>query len=111
MAVKAAEIAIDKKANDTLVLQLKDLSTIADYLVICSGDNPAQVKAIADAIDEHFSKQKIPRLGREGMEFARWVLIDYGDFIVNIFNEDTRAFYELEKMWIDAPRVPLKKDN
>ena len=110
MAVKAAEIAIDKKANDTIVLQLKDLSTIADYLVICSGDNPAQVKAIAEAIDDHFSKQKTTRLGREGMEFARWVLIDYGDIVINIFNEETRGFYDLEKMWIDAPRIPVEKE-
>jgi ribosome-associated protein len=110
MAVKAAEIAIDKKANDTIILQLKDLSTIADYLVICSGDNPAQVKAIAEAISDHFSKQKIPRLGREGMEYARWVLIDYGDIVINIFNEETRAFYGLEKMWIDAPRIPVEQE-
>lgn len=108
MAVRAAEIAIDKKANNTIVLQLKDLSTIADYLVICSGDNPAQVKAIADAIDDYFSKQNISRLGREGMEFARWVLLDYGDIVINIFNEETRAFYDLEKMWIDAPRIPVE---
>ncbi len=110
MAVKAAEIAIDKKANDTIVLQLKDLSTIADYLVICSGDNPAQIKAIAEAIDGYFSREKISPLGREGMEFARWVLIDYGDFVINIFNEETRAFYDLEKMWIDAPRIPVGKE-
>jgi ribosome-associated protein len=110
MAVKAAEIAIDKKANDTIVLQLKDLSTIADYFVICSGDNPAQVKAIAEAIDDHFSKQKVTRLGREGMEFARWVLIDYGDIIINIFNKETRVFYDLEKMWIDAPRIPVEQE-
>lgn len=107
MAVKAAEIAIDKKANDTIVLQLKDLTTIADYFVICSGDNPAQVKAIAEAIDDHFSKQKTTRLGREGMEFARWVLIDYGDIIINVFHKEARAFYNLEKMWMDAPRIPI----
>ena len=108
MAVKAAELANDKKANDTIILQLKDLSTIADYMVICSGDNSAQVKAIAGAIDEYFSKQNAIRLGREGMEFARWVLLDYGDIVINIFNEETREFYDLEKMWIDAPRIPVK---
>lgn len=110
MAVKAAGIAIDKKADDTIILQLKDLSTIADYIVVCSGDNPAQVKAIANAIDEYFSKQKITRLSREGMEFARWVLLDYGDILINIFNKEARAFYDLEKMWIDAPRVPVGKE-
>ena len=110
MAVKAAQIAIDKKANDTIVLQLKDLSTIADYFVICSGDNPAQIKAIAEAIDDYFSKKNMSRLGREGMGFAHWVLIDYGDIVVNIFNEETRGYYDLEKMWIDAPRVPVANE-
>ena len=108
-AVKAAERAIDKKAKDTVILELKDLSTIADYFVICSGENPAQIRAIADAIDEFFSSQKISPLGREGLDFARWVLIDYGDIIIHIFDEETRAFYDLEKFWIDAPRVPVEE--
>lgn len=107
MAVKAAEIAIDKKAKDTIVLELKTLSSITDYFVICSGENPAQIKAIAEAIDDHFSKKKIFPLGREVGDFSRWVLIDYGDIVINIFNEEARAFYELEKLWIDAPRIPL----
>ncbi len=86
---------------------MKDLSSIADYFVICSGDNPAQIKAIAEAIDDYFSKKKIPPMGKEGMDFARWVLIDYGDIVIHIFDRETRAFYDLEKFWIDAPRVPL----
>lgn len=84
---------------------MKDLSNIADYFVICSGDNPAQIRAIADAIDESFSKEKIKPLGREGLESARWVLLDYGDIVIHIFNEQTRNFYDLEKFWIDAPRI------
>jgi ribosome-associated protein len=107
-AVKAAERAIDKKAKDTVILELKDLSTIADYFVICSGENPAQIRAIAGAIDEFFSNMKIQPLGREGMDFARWVLIDYGDIVIHIFDEETRAFYDLEKFWIDAPRIPVE---
>ena len=74
--------------------------------MVCSGENTAQVKAIADAIDEHFSKEeKIKPIGREGMEFARWILLDYGDFVVNIFYEEARGYYELERLWKDAPRV------
>ena len=106
----AAKIAIDKKAKDTIVLELKDLSTIADYFVICSGENPAQIKAVAEAIDDYFSGEKVPTLGKEGLEFGRWVLIDYGDIVINIFNEETRSFYELEKLWIDAPRVPVDEE-
>ena len=108
-AIKAAELAIDKKASDTVILELKELSSIADYFVICSGDNPAQIKAIAEAIDDYFSKKKILPLGKEGMDFARWVLIDYGDIVIHVFDRETRAFYDLEKFWIDAPRIPLEQ--
>jgi len=87
---------------------LKELSTIADYFVICSGENPVQIKAIAEAIQENFSKQKIFPLGKEGLDFARWVLVDYGDIIINIFDEETRDYYALEKLWIDAPRIPVE---
>ena len=108
-AIRAAETALGKKANDTIILELRDLSTIADYFVICSGDNPAQIKAIAEAIQENFSKVKVFPVGKEGMNSTRWVLIDYGDVVIHIFDQETRAYYELEKLWIDAPRIPLKE--
>jgi ribosome-associated protein len=76
--------------------------------VICSGENPAQIRTIAEAIQESFSKNKISPFGKEGLDFARWVLIDYGDVVINIFDEETRAYYELEKLWIDAPRIPVE---
>ena len=101
-------MAIDKKAKDTIVLELKDLSTIADYFVICSGENPAQIKAIADAIDGYFSKKKIFPIGKEGLGAAHWVLIDYGDIVIHIFDEETRSFYDLEKFWMDASRIPVE---
>ncbi len=108
-ALRAAETALGKKAKDTVVLELKDLSTIADYFVICSGENPAQIRAIAEAIQESFPKDRV--LGKEGMSSARWVLIDYGDIVINIFNEETRAYYDLEKLWIDAPRIHIKEQR
>ena len=108
-AIRAAEIALGKKARDTIILELRDLSTIADYFIICSGDNPAQIRAIAEAILENFSKIKVFPAGKEGMNSARWVLIDYGDIVIHIFDEETRAYYELEKLWIDAPRIPVKE--
>ncbi len=73
--------------------------------MICSGENPAQIRAIAESIDEYFSKKKVFPIGREGLGFARWVLIDYGDIVVHIFNQETRGYYDLEKFWIDAPRI------
>jgi len=104
-----AELANDKKAVDTVILELKELSTIADYFVICSGDNTAQIKAIAESIDEYFSKKKVFPIGKEGLDFARWVLIDYGDIVIHIFNQEARGYYDLEKFWIDAPRININE--
>ena len=104
-----AELANDKKAVDTVILELKELSTIADYFVICSGDNTAQIKAIAESIDEYFSKKKVFPIGKEGLDFARWVLIDYGDIVIHIFNQEARGYYDLEKFWIDAPRIDINE--
>jgi len=77
--------------------------------VICSGENPAQIRAIAEAVQENFSKAKIFPAGKEGLDFARWALIDYGDMVIHIFDEETRAYYDLEKLWIDAPRIEVEK--
>ena len=107
-AVKAAELALDKKASNVVILDLKDLSSIADYFVICSGENRAQLRAIAESIDEHFSKEKIFPLGKEGMDTARWILMDYGDMVVHIFDEETRSYYNLDKFWMDAGRISVE---
>ena len=90
-----------------VVLDLKGLSTIADYFVICSGENRPQIRAIAESIDEHFSREKIEPLGKEGMDSGRWVLMDYGDMVIHIFDEETRAFYDLDKFWMDAKRISV----
>jgi len=108
-AVTAANTAADKKAADTVILELTDLSSIADYFIICTGENQAQIRAISEAIKEGFQKQNISPIGVEGLKFARWVLMDYGDIIVHIFSRETRDFYELERFWIDAPRVPFEE--
>lgn len=75
--------------------------------MICSGENPAQIKTIAQAIEKDFSKIKVSPLRIEGLAFARWVLMDYDDLIIHIFNKETRAYYELERLWIDAPQIEL----
>jgi len=106
-AIEAAKIAINKKAKDTIILELKDLSTITDYFVICSGENPTQIKAIAEAIEEGFARNRIYPMGIEGLDFARWVLMDYGEVVIHIFNEEARAYYELERLWMDAPRIAI----
>lgn len=100
--------AFDKKAKDVLVLDLQGLTTITDYFVICSGESTPQVKAIEEEIEKRFSKEGLKPLGIEGLKNSLWVLMDYGDVIIHIFEEQTRAFYELEKLWIDAKRIQLE---
>ncbi|MEK6527809.1 MAG: ribosome silencing factor [Nitrospirota bacterium] len=108
-AKKAAKAALSKKAKDTVILELKDLSTIADYFIICSGESSTQIRTIAETIKEKFSKYKMLLLGIEGLNFARWVLMDYGDVVIHIFSKESRDYYELEKLWLDAPRISIDK--
>jgi ribosome-associated protein len=88
---------------------LQGLTTIADYFVICTAENTRQVKAITEEIKDKLRQENVKPLGIEGTNSCHWVLMDYGDIIVHIFEEDTRAYYELEKLWIDAKRVPLEE--
>jgi ribosome-associated protein len=106
-AVKAALMANDKKAHDTLILELKGLTIIADYFVICSGESTTQVSAIAEHIESEFKKNGLRPVSIEGLVYAHWVLMDYGDLIVHIFTQETREYYELEKLWLDAPRIAM----
>ncbi|MDO8281824.1 MAG: ribosome silencing factor [Thermodesulfovibrionia bacterium] len=108
-AVEAAKTASDKKAKDIIILQLSDLTAFADYFVICSGENPVQIRTIAEAIEQDFKTNAgIKPMGIEGMANGQWVLMDYGDIIIHIFNEESRSFYDLEKLWMDAPRISFK---
>ena len=100
--VAAAE---GRKAQDLRVLALSGISSLADYFLFCSGNNERQVQAIADAVVERLRADKIRPHHVEGYHPGRWVLLDYGDFVVHVFDESTRAFYALEKLWADAPDV------
>lgn len=105
LAVKASQ---DKKAQDPVILEIKDLTVIAEYFVVCSGESRTQVGAIADNVEEALAKEGIKRRSIEGADYNNWVLIDYGDVIVHIFENETRNYYELEKLWLDAPRIDLE---
>ena len=100
-----AGAADEKKAFDILVLDLRGLTYLADYFVICSAGNTAQVGAIADQIMQVLAMQGVRTTHVEGQAGATWVLMDYGDVVVHIFDEQTRIYYSLEKLWHDAPRV------
>ncbi|GAB4390387.1 MAG: ribosome silencing factor [Thermodesulfovibrionales bacterium] len=110
-ALAVARLALDKKASDVVVLEMRDLVAFTDYFVICSGQSSQQVKAIVEHIEETLANKKVKPLGVEGRGHGRWVLMDYNDVIVHVFDEDTRKYYELEKLWLDAPRVPLDEDK
>jgi len=98
----------DKKATDISVLQLDaQASGFTDYFVICSASNPRQVQAIADEVDQRLSAQGMEPTHREGYNQAEWVLLDYVDFVVHMFSETARKFYDLERLWKTATRVEL----
>jgi len=95
-----------KKAEDVKVLQLpKESSAFTDYFVVCSGSNPRQVQAIADEVDERLSGQGREPNHREGYDHGEWILLDYVDFVVHIFNENARKFYDLERLWKSATKL------
>ncbi len=100
-----ADIAVDKKATDVVLLDIRSQSVIADYFVICTGNNPRQIQAIASAIEEKLSDLNIPAKGFEGAADNGWMLLDCGDVIVHIFGPLEREFYRLERLWSTAPSV------
>ena len=94
-----------RKGHDLRVLQLSEISSLADYFLVCSGNSERQVQAIADAVLETLRAERLKPHHVEGYQAGRWVLLDFGDFVVHVFDESTRAFYALEKLWADAPDV------
>ncbi len=105
LARAAADIASDKKASDVILLDIRDVTTFADYFVICSGNNPRQIQAIADAIDEQLGEQGAKVLHREGDAETGWMLLDFGDVIIHIFGPKEREYYRLERLWSGAKTV------
>ena len=105
IAVRACQ---GKKAADISILRLDEqASGFTDYFVVCSGANPRQVQAIADEVDEKLSATGVEPLHREGYNHADWILLDYVDFVVHIFSESARKFYDLERLWKTAKRLQL----
>jgi len=103
-AVSAAD---EKKAQEIVVLRLSAITSFTDYFVICSGASSRQVQAIADEVLAQLKQRGVRPLSTEGYQNAEWVLIDYGPMVVHIFSEESRHFYDLERLWRDAERVPL----
>jgi len=107
-AVAIAEAGLDKKAENVTVLDVRGLTGYADYFVIMTAESEPQASAIADTIDERLGAMGATQLGVEGHSSGRWVLIDYGDVVAHVFNPEARTFYDLEGLWVDAPRVAVQ---
>ncbi len=104
---KAVRAALDKKALDVVVLDLRNTPAFTDFFVLCSGQNQRQVKAIADAVEETLRAAKVRPAHTEGYDRAEWVLMDFFTFIVHVFTPQTREFYSLERLWGDAERIEV----
>jgi len=110
-AVLAAVAASDKKATDIMVIDVAELLVVTEFFVIATGNTDIQVRAIADEVEDRVREEAgMKPIGREGADEGKWVLLDYGDFVVHVFQPEERGFYRLEKLWGDAPRVALPAD-
>jgi len=101
---------LQKKAKDIVVLNVKNISSFTDYMLICSGTTDRQVQAISSAIQEYLKKAGIKPLGVEGEDNAQWVLLDYDDIVISVFQEETRLFYDIENLW-DAPKMRIDENK
>ena len=106
-AVAAARAALEKKADEVVVLDLRGVSGYTDFLVIGSGGSDRQLEAIAESVEKELTTHGHRVIGSEGQRGGRWVLLDFGDVVVHVFHQDERAHYDLEGLWADAPRIEI----
>lgn len=106
-ALTCVRAALDKKAYDLVLLEVRELTALSDYFLICTGRSDTQVQAISQAIEESMARDGVRPLSIEGYSHGQWVVMDYDDVIVHIFYEPVREFYDLERLWSKAPRVLL----
>lgn len=106
-ALLCVRFALEKKAYDVVLLEVGELTSLADYFLVCTGRSDTQVQAIAQGIEDNLRRLGIRLLSIEGASRGQWVLMDFGDVVVHIFFEPVREFYDLERLWSQAPRVAL----
>lgn len=109
LAIAAARAAAGKKASDVLILEVRDLIVITDYFVIASGATDRQVRAIVEEVERTLTAAGLRPVRREGEREGRWVLLDFVDVVVHVFAQEERDYYELERLWKDAPQVPWEE--
>lgn len=106
-AKKISELILSKKGYAIRILDLRKLSTISDYFIICSADSDTQVKAISDEVQKKLNDEGIKCFHKEGYDTLNWVLLDYFDVVVHVFKSESRTYYNLEKLWGDAPAIEI----
>jgi len=107
MARLAVGAALDKKALDPLALDLRGISSVAEYFVIVTGTSDRHVQAVAQNVVQAYKAIGIKALGEEGFREGKWILLDYGEVVVHVFLEPVREYYDIERLWLDAPRLDL----
>lgn len=108
---QAARAAQDKKATDLVLLDLANVASFTGYFLFCTGQSSRQVKAICDSVEEQLKGQGWLPAHIEGYEHAEWVLLDYVDFVVHVFSPQARTYYDLERLWRRATRLPVPEDG
>lgn len=111
LAVQIAEAALDKKAEEVVIIDVASKVDYTDYLVVCSGGSERQVKNIADEVELRLKRKRIIPFGIEGESEGKWVLMDYGSVILHVFFRDTRQKYDLDGLWLDADRMPVSPET
>ena len=106
-AVLAVEALEDKNAEDIAIIDISEVSVIADYFIIAGGNNKSQIQALSDVVDEKLGRAGLPLKQIEGYNNANWILLDFGDIIVHIFDKENRLFYDLERIWCDGKKIEL----
>jgi ribosome-associated protein len=101
------EAVLSLRAAAPVVLDMRELTVITDYFLICHGTSTTHIRAIADRVIERMEAQRVRTSGLEGYSGSQWILLDYGDVVVHIFSEEQREFYALDRLWSDAPRTEL----
>jgi len=109
MATLVIQALEDKKAEDICVIDISEVSVLADYFIIAGGNNTSQIQALSDAVDEKLGKAGYPLKQIEGYQSANWILLDFGDIIVHVFDRENRLFYDLERIWRDGKKIDLEE--
>lgn len=109
--IQCARLAQEKKAAEIRALDVRESATFTDYFLLCSGTSDRQVTAVASHIEEALRKEGVRPLGMEGFREGRWVLIDYDDFVVHVFLDSVREYYQFDRLWGAAPEIPIPEDR